>query len=118
MWPKRNNYKHMKREEDQDLRVFFDAMIEKDLDIPTPDFPEIKKSKTVRWWIPAGIAACLALGFFLLEEKEATASQPPMGEVVIITLEEGPDQKLQFNIEETTEMAIWESPTASLLTEY
>ena len=39
-------------------------------------------------------------------------------DVVIITLEEGPDQEMQFNIEHTNEMDIWESPTASLLTEY
>ncbi|MBN7809320.1 hypothetical protein J0A68_00040 [Algoriphagus sp. H41] len=106
-------------EEDQDLRGFFDAMIEKDLDIPTPDFPEVKKPKTISWWIPAGIAASLAAGFFLLGEKEpAPTPQAPIGEVIIITLEEGPDQELLFNIEETTEMEIWESPTASLLTEY
>ncbi len=109
----------MRREDDQDLRGFFDAMIEKDLDIPTPDFPEIKRPKTINWWIPAGIAASLIVGFFLLGEKEPTAApQPAIGEVIIITLEEGPNQELQFNIEETTEMDIWESPTASLLAEY
>ncbi|GAB3228817.1 hypothetical protein J0A67_13745 [Algoriphagus aestuariicola] len=109
----------MKRvEEDQDLRGFFDAMIEKDLDIPTPDFPEVKKPKTISWWIPAGIAASLAAGFFLFLEKEPVTPPAPIGEVIIITLEEGPDQELQFNIEETTEMEIWESPTASLLTEF
>ncbi len=109
----------MKRaEEDQDLRGFFDAMIEKDLDILTPDFPEVKKPKTMLWWIPAGVAASLAAAFFLFGEKEPVAPPTQIGEVVIITLEEGPDQKLQFNIEETTEMEIWESPTASLLTEF
>ena len=109
----------MRREDDQDLRGFFDAMIEKDLDIPTPDFPEITRPKTINWWIPAGIAASLIVGFFLLGEKEPTAApQPLIGEVIIITLEEGPNQELQFTIEETTEMDIWESPTASLLAEY
>ncbi len=106
-------------EEDQDLRGFFDAMIEKDLDIPTPDFPEVKKPKIMSWWIPAGIAASLVVGFFFLGEKEPEHTpQAPIGEVVIITLEEGPNQELQFNIEETTEMDIWQSPTASLLTEF
>ena len=104
-------------EEEQEIRGFFQAMIEKDLEIPTPDFPEFKKTKTVNWWIPIGVAACLVAGFFLFGEKESVAS-PPIGEVVIITLEEGPDQEMQFNIEHTTEMDIWESPTASLLTEY
>jgi hypothetical protein len=108
----------MTRKEDQEIRSFFDAMIEKDLDIPTPDFPETKKPKIINWWIPAGIAASLAAGFFLFGEKESVAPPPPIGEVIIITLEEGPDQQLQFNIEETTEMEIWESPTASLLTEF
>lgn len=105
-------------EEDQDLRGFFDAMIEKDLEIPVTDFPEFKNTKSVNWWIPVGIAASLAVGFFLLSEKEPPAPPAPIGEVVIITLEEGPDQEMLFNIEHTNEMDIWESPTASLLTEY
>lgn len=106
------------QEDDQNIRGFFHAMIEKDLEIQEPAFPEFKKSKTINWWIPAGIAASLAVGFFLLDEKDPPAPPTPIGEVVIITLEEGPDQELQFNIEHTTEMDIWESPTASLLTEY
>lgn len=103
-------------EEDQDIQGFFQAMIEKDGEIPVPDFPEFKKTTSVNWWIPAGIAASLALGVFLFGEKESVPA--PTGDVVIITLEEGPDQELQFNIEHTTEMDIWESPTAFLLTEY
>ena len=106
------------QEDDQNIRGFFNAMIEKDLEIQEPDFPEFKKPKTINWWIPAGIAASLIVGFLLLDEKEPPAPSTPIGEVVIITLEEGPDQELQFNIEHTTEMDIWESPTASLLTEY
>ncbi len=119
MWPLRNNYKQMKQPEaDQELHGFFQAMKEKDQSIPVPEFPEIKKSKTINWWIPVGIAASLAVGFFLLGEKEPPAPPAPIGEVVIITLEEGPNQEMQFNIEHTNEMDIWESPTASLLTEY
>lgn len=104
-------------EADQELRGFFQAMKEKDQSIPVSDFPEIIKTKTINWWIPAGIAASLTLGFFLFGEKETTVT-PPIGDIVIITLEEGPDQEMQFNIEHTNEMDIWESPTASLLTEY
>jgi hypothetical protein len=109
----------MKRlEEDQELRGFFDAMIEKDLEISVPDFPEFKKTKSFNWWIPVGIAASLAAGFVFLGDKKNPAAPTPIGEVVIITLEEGPNQEMQFNIEHTNEMDIWESPTASLLTEY
>jgi hypothetical protein len=104
-------------EEDQELRSFFQAMKEKDERIALPEFPDIKKTKSINWWIPVGIAASLVAGFILMQEEEPTAA-PPVGEVVIITLEERPDQELQFNIEHTNEMDIWESPTASLLTEY
>jgi len=105
-------------EADQELRGFFQAMKEKDENIFVPEFPDIKKTKAIHWWIPVGIAASLAAGFFLLGEKEPSAPPAPIGEVVIITLEEGPNQEMQFNIEHTNEMDIWESPTASLLTEY
>lgn len=108
----------MKRhEEDQEIQSFFQTMKERDENISVPEFPKIIKTKTINWWIPAGIAASLALGFFLFGEKE-TAVTPPIGDIVIITLEEGSDQEMQFNIEHTNEMDIWESPTASLLTEY
>lgn len=107
-----------RHEEDQEIQHFFLAMKERDQSIPAPEFPAIKKSKTINWWIPVGIAASLVAGFFFLGEKESPPLPAPMGEVVIITLEEGPDQEMQFNIEHTNEMDIWESPTASLLTEY
>ena len=106
------------QEEDQEIHAFFQALKEKDKNVPVPKFPEIKKTKTINWWIPMGIAASLAAGFFFLGEKEPPAPPAQVGEVVIITLEEGPDQEMQFNIEHTNEMDIWESPTASLLTEY
>ncbi|GAA0880467.1 hypothetical protein GCM10009119_34370 [Algoriphagus jejuensis] len=111
-------------EEEKEIRGFFQAMKEKDREIPLPDFPKIPKERSLSWWIPAGIAASLAAGFFLLGEKEilgekdAIVPQNSIGEVIIITLEEGPDREMQFYIEHTTEMDIWESPTASLLTEY
>ncbi|OOG69437.1 hypothetical protein [Algoriphagus sp. A40] len=109
----------MKRhEEDQEIQAFFQAMIEKDLEIQEPDFPEFKKSKSINWWIPMGIAASMVTGFFLFGEKETPAPPTPIDEVVIITLEQGPDQEMQFSIEHTNEMDMWESPTASLLTEY
>jgi hypothetical protein len=106
-----------KTEEDRELRSFFQSIKQKDERIAVPEFPEIKKTRSINWWIPAGIAASLTVGFILTQEKEPTAA-PPIREVVIFTLEEGPDQELQFNIEHTNEMDIWESPTATLLTEY
>jgi hypothetical protein len=103
-------------ESEKELLIFFQAMKEKDGEIPTPDFPEVAEARTINWWIPMGIAATLLIGFILLEEKDH--SSPPIGDVVIITLEKGTDQKMHFNIDHTNEMDIWESPTASLLTEY
>lgn len=106
----------MKPNSDQDLQGFFDALKAEDRNLPIPEFPAIAKERSLNWWIPLGIAASLFMGFFLIEKEETSTLAPP--EVVIITLEQGPNQELQFHIEETTEMDIWESPTASLLTDF
>lgn len=106
----------MQNESDKELHNFFRAMKENDLEIPTPDFPAVAKGRTIKWWIPVGIAASLALGFFLWPESQDPA--PAIGEIVIITLEEGPENELQFRIQETNEMDQWQAPTESLLTEF
>lgn len=106
----------MTEDKDNELKAFFQGMKEKDQNLTIPDFPEAVKTKSLNWWIPIGIAASLMIGFLLLEQNNPAS--PPIGEVVIITLEKGPDQKMHFNIDYTNEMDIWESPTASLLTEY
>lgn len=105
-------------EENQEIRSFFQALVERDREIEIPDFPEATKTKAINWWIPVGIAASLIVGVFLLEPRDPESTPINTGEVVIITLEKGPDEELQFRIEETTEMDIWESPTASLLTDF
>lgn len=100
---------------DEDLVQFFMEMKEKDKKIPVPQFHIRKKPKT--WYlIPIGIAASLALGFFLLPHKDQVPSPPT--EVIIITLEEDEKNNQQIRIEEKTFLETWESPTASLLTEY
>ncbi|TDQ14603.1 hypothetical protein DFQ04_3191 [Algoriphagus boseongensis] len=106
----------MKIDKDPELKAFFQEIRKQDEQLLIPPFPELEKKSHIQWWIPMGIAASLALGafFFTSEEKQ----EQPSPEVLIITLEEGPDQELQFHIQETTEMDIWESPTASLLTEF
>ena len=105
----------MNQEKDPSLKDFFHELRMQDEQLFIPPFPELKKKNRSIWWIPASLAATLLLGaFFLTEEKTAE----PAPEVFIITLEEGPDQELQFHIQETNEMDIWESPTASLLTDY
>lgn len=105
----------MNQEHDSSLKDFFQELRKQDEQMLIPPFPEeVKKSSSI-WWIPAGIAATLLLGAFFLPEEKAAEPAP---EVLIITLEEGPNQELQFHIRETTEMDIWESPTASLLTEF
>lgn len=101
---------------DKELQNFFQGMKEKDLEIPTPDFPELAKSKTINWWIPMGIAASLLLGF-LLFPKENTEPEAPV-DVIIITLQSNENHEQQILIEEKTYLETWKSPTSSLLAEY
>ncbi len=104
------------QEEDQEIHAFFQALKEKDKNVPVPKFPEIKKTKTINWWIPIGIAATLLLGFFLLP-KENASTEPPV-DVIIFTLQQDENQEPQILIEEKTYLETWESPTSSLLAEY
>lgn len=101
--------------EDQNLQNFFSEMKAKDSAMVVPQFPKIRKSKS---WslIPIGIAASLALlaWFYRGDEPIQTLDH----DVIIITLEAGQNNELQFKIESTTELESWESPTSSLLTEF
>lgn len=101
--------------EDQNLQHFFSEMKAKDSAMVVPQFPKIRKSKS---WslIPIGIAASLALlaWFYRVDEPIQTLDH----DVIIITLEAGQNNELQFKIESTTELESWESPTSSLLTEF
>lgn len=101
--------------EDQELKEFFDEMRKKDSKMEIPDFPKFKQSKTWKL-IPIGIAASLALiaWFYMANEPNQNLDQ----EVIIITLEEGKNNELQFRIKTTTEFESWESSTSSLLTEF
>ncbi|SEF70663.1 hypothetical protein SAMN03080598_01079 [Algoriphagus boritolerans DSM 17298 = JCM 18970] len=103
-------------ESEKELRNFFQIMKEKDLEIPTPDFPEVAKARAVNWWIPMGIAASLLLGIFLFPKQESSPKAPV--DVIIITLQQGENQEQQILIEEKTFLETWESPTSSLLAEY
>ena len=100
---------------DPELKTFFQELRKQEKDLIIPPFPEVQKKSSSIGWIIAGVAASLFFGAFFLPEEIPAEPAP---EVLIITLEEGPDQELQFHIQETNEMDIWESPTASLLTEY
>ncbi|HSF54328.1 MAG TPA: hypothetical protein VLA71_11270 [Algoriphagus sp.] len=106
----------MIQDKEPDLTAFFQAMKEKDREIPVPDFPELPKKQQRNWWIPLGIAATLLLGFFLLPEEEKQV--PLASDVIIITLEKSENQEPQILIEESTYLEIWTSPTESLLAEY
>ena len=101
--------------EDQNLQNFFSEMKAKDSAMVVLQFPKIRKSKS---WslIPIGIAASLALlaWFYRGDEPIQTLDH----DVIIITLEAGQNNELQFKIESTTELESWESPTSSLLTEF
>ncbi|MFT4855437.1 MAG: hypothetical protein ACI9UV_002662 [Algoriphagus sp.] len=102
-------------ENDELIKSFFEDMRKEDLNLEIPAFPK-SKTRSINWLIPVGIAASLFLAGFLFYEKEPEMKAP--AEVIIITLEQGPNQEQQFKIQETTVMDIWESPTASLLTEF
>jgi hypothetical protein len=106
----------MNIDKDPELNAFFQSLKEKDQTIPTPEFPEVVKPRSISWWIPLGIAASLALGFFFWPSEEAVPEPP--AEVIIITLQENENQEQQILIEEKTHLETWESPTASLLAEY
>ena len=103
------------QDHDSSLEAFFQELRKQDEQVIIPPFPEVEKKSHAFWWIPVGIAATLLLGAFFFPKEKVIEPAP---EVLIITLEEGPNQELQFNIQETTEMDIWESPTSSLLDEF
>lgn len=102
-------------ENDELIEGFFEDMRKADQNLDVPAFPETKNRK-INWFIPVGIAASLFLAGFLFYEKEPEVKAP--AEVIIITLEQGPDHKQQFKIEESTYLETWESSTSSLLTEF
>jgi hypothetical protein len=106
----------MKNESYKELRNFFQAMKEKDHEIPVPDFPQLTKTRAINWWIPLGIAASLLLGFLFLP-KEKASPEPPV-DVIIITLQQDENQEQQLIIEEKTYLETWQPPTSSLLAEY
>jgi hypothetical protein len=106
----------MTQDKDTELKAYFDQLKEKDQNLTIPDFPEVVKARSINWWIPIGIAASLMLGFLLLPKEEMIAKPP--AEVIVITLQQGENQKQQILIEEKTYLETWESPTSSLLTEY
>lgn len=102
-------------ENNEQLDQFFDRMKKRDERIEIPAFPDIKTRK-FGFWIPTGIAASMI--FALLFIQESTPVESPSPDVVIITLQEDENQNQHFTIEESTFLDTWESPTASLLTEY
>jgi hypothetical protein len=106
----------MKNQTDKELQSFFDQLKENDRGIQVPPFPEPAIQRSINWWIPIGIAACLTLGFFLLPQNKKDLNPP--AEVIIISLEKDENNNQQILIEEKTYLETWESPTSSLLTEY
>ncbi|UZD22029.1 hypothetical protein PBT90_00970 [Algoriphagus halophytocola] len=102
-------------ENNEQLERFFDQMKKQDKRVEIPAFPEVK-SRKFNFWIPAGIAASMSLAFLFIPKPSAI--EEPTPEVVIITLQEDENQNQHFTIEESTFLDTWESPTASLLTEY
>lgn len=102
-------------ENNEQLDRFFDQMKKQDEQLEVPAFPEIQTRK-ISFWIPAGIAASMGLALLFIQKPTLVETVAP--EVVIITLQEDENQNQQFTIEESTFLDTWESPTASLLSEY
>ena len=97
------------------LEGFFAEMKEKDKGIKIPPY---RQQKRPRSWVlvPLGIAASLLLMMWLKADHEPDYTIEH--DVVIITMEEGMDQELKFDIQTASYIDIWESPTSSLLTEF
>lgn len=102
-------------EDNAELKRFFENMKEQDQQLEIPPYPSYKTRK-INFWIPAGIAASLALLGLIMNEPQPIPEAPK--EVLIITLQEDENNEQEFVIEETTYLDVWESPTASLLTDY
>lgn len=106
----------MHSEHDKEIESFFTQLKEKDSEIQIPDFEEPFRQRSVNWWIPLGIAASLAIGFWYAKEMPKDTDLP--ADMIIITLENDANNNQQIMIEEKTYLEMWESPTSSLLTEY
>ncbi|WP_296703356.1 hypothetical protein [Algoriphagus sp.] len=102
-------------EDNAELKRFFENMKEQDRELDIPPFPSYQ-TKKFNFWIPAGIAASLALLGLIMNEPQPIPEAPR--EVLIITLQEGENNEQEFVIEEKAYLDVWESPTASLLTDY
>ncbi|WP_057939018.1 hypothetical protein [Algoriphagus resistens] len=102
-------------ENNEQIERFFDQMKKQDEQLDIPVFPEVKTRK-FGFWIPAGIAASMVFAFLFIQKPEPI--KPASPEVVIITLQQDGNHNQHFTIEERTFLDTWESPTASLLTEY
>jgi len=102
-------------ENDELIESFFEDMRQADQNLDIPAFP-VSKTRKTDWLIPVGVAASMLLAGFLFFEKEPEVKAA--AEVIIITLEQGPNHEQQFKIEESTYLETWESSTSSLLTEF
>lgn len=97
------------------LEGFFAEMKEKDKELLIPSFPQQKKSRN--WMlVPIGIAASLFLLMWFNTDNEPAYTLDH--DVVIITMEGGTDQELEFDIQTASSIDIWEAPTSSLITEF
>ena len=106
----------MPEEKDKEmLEGFFAELKEKDGKLIIPAFPQQKKSRN--WMlVPIGVAASLLLLMWLNIDNEPAYTLDH--DVVIITMEEGLDQELRFDVQTASSIDIWESPTSSLLSEF
>lgn len=106
----------MKTEHDKEIESFFAQLKEKDNEIQIPDFPKAKRQRSVNWWIPFGIAASLAIGFWFANNRPEETNLE--NDLVIIRLVEDENKEQKFIIETASSIDVWESPTSSLLTDY
>lgn len=100
---------------DQEIEHFFSEWKKRDGDLEIPAFPKVKSRSRLKY-LPLGIAACLAIGFWLWNQQPQDSNLE--NDLVIITLTEGENATQKLTIETKSTIDVWESPTSSLLTAY
>jgi len=104
--------------ENQDIKSFFDDMRQEDLKNKIPDFEEVlppKRKSTIRYLIPASIAACLLVGIGIGILNQKPEIQPEEN-TVVITLEN--KTTTETLLLDDPSVFSWESETDALINDF
>lgn len=100
-----------------ELEQFFSEWKEKDKALAIPELNWKRKSrKGILTWLPLGIAACLALAFWLKPSDQTEIEIEK--DILIIRLIEDENQEQRFLIETQSSLDVWDASSSSLLTEF